>query len=178
MNPSLTIDNSGRRLDGCYLGGLIVFWIIWAPATIWVTAMAISDFHIFWAVWLVFGYVGVLGIPYVMIQSRKPHRLEATDDALIVHGTGLPFTKVVKIPREQRIELHFGHYEDSNESESVATLNLISGNSLWTKRIMISPLMHPSEKRQIFRQIKAFLIDHGFNVEVVDDHPKSRGEDD
>jgi hypothetical protein len=178
MNPQLVIENTGRRPDGCYFGFLVIFWIIWTPLTAWATVITFLDFSFFWILLLPFGYVGVLGFPYMLIQSRKPQILESTPDSLTIRGTGIPFSRVVEIPRGQSIKLHFGHYVDSRGGESVVTLNIISGSSLWTRRIMIAPLSHPTEKRQIFRDLRSFLKEHKFNVEVDDDHPKSRSEQD
>lgn len=178
MNPTLVIDNSGRRSDGCYLGFLVLFWIVWTPVTVWATLEAFSDFNLFWVVWLPFGYIGMLGIPFMLWQSRKPQVLESAPDSLQIRGTGLPFARVVTIPRGQKIKLHFGHYGDDGEGESVATLNVFSGSSWWTRRIMIAPLAHPSEKRKIFHEVEAFLTENGFNIELDDDHPKTRSEQD
>ena len=178
MNPTLVIKNAGRRLDRFYVGFLVLFWMIWTPVTAWATAIALSDFSFFWVLWLPFGYVGVCGIPYMLIQSRKPQTLEATADALVIHGTGIPFTRVVAIPRDQEIKLHFGRYDDGSEGESVTTLNIFSRTSWWTRRIMIAPLSHPEEKRQIFRDLRAFLSENGFRIQVNDEHLKTRNEQD
>jgi len=178
MNPTLVITNAGCRPDGCYVGFLSIFWIIWTPVTAFATAAALSEFRFFWLLWLPFGYVGVFGIPYMLIQSRKPQTLEATPDALIIHGTGIPFVRVVEIPRAQEIHLHFGLYDDASDGESFTTLNIFSGTSWWTRRIMIAPLSHPKEKRQIFRDLRTFLSENGFRIQVEDNHPKTRSEQD
>ena len=174
MNPFLTIENIGRRRDRFYIGFLVIFWIIWTPCTIIATTLAISDFSFFWLIWLPFGYIGLLGIPFVLIESRKPQTLEATTDSLLIHGTGIPFSRTVAIPRTRSITLNFGNYSESDESESVATLNIISKDSWWKKRIMISALSHPTEKRKIFRSLKRFLTENDFLLHVEDNHPKSR----
>lgn len=178
MNPTLVIKNVGRRPDRCYLGFLSIFWVIWTPVTAWATATAFSDFSFFWVLWLPFGYLGVLGIPYMLIQSRKPQTLEATPNSLVIHGTGIPFARVVEIPRDQGIKLHFGRHDDGSDGESVATLNIFSGTSWWTRRIMIAPLSHPKEKRQIFRNLRTFLSENGFRIQVEDEHPETRSEQD
>lgn len=174
MNSVLIIDKAGLRKDGCYLGGLSIFWIIWTPVTVCATVIAFSDFSFFWLVWLVFGYVGVLGIPYMLLDSMKPHKFEATTYSLIIRGTGIPFARVIDIPRSQPIKIHLGHYDD----ESVVTLNIFSGVSAWTRRIMIAPLSHPMEKRRIFGELQTFLSENNFEVHVEDDHPKTRCEED
>ena len=176
MALSITIENSKQRHDKLYVGCLVVFWIIWTPLTCFVTFLAITHFHWFFVLWLVFGYLGVIGIPWTIIQSHKPQTLEASEDALIIRGTGVLFKNVIHIPREKLITLHIGHYEDGNDTESVVTLNLFSGQSPWTQRVMISPLAHPSEKRHIFHQLELFLSANGFQFEVKDEHPKTRSE--
>ena len=77
------------------------------------------------------------------------------------------------IPRDQKIKLYFGHYGDDGECESVATLNIFSGTSWWTRRMMIAQLAHPIEKRQIFHEVEAFLTENGFNLYIDDAHPKT-----
>lgn len=168
MYPTLDIRNEGRRIDGCYFSLLLAFWITWTLTTVWVTLEVTSNFNIDGMLWLVFAYLGVVGIPYLIGNSQKPQRLVATGDSLIVYGSGIPFKSRVRIPRDQPIELHFGHYAEG-DVEAVATLNLVSGDSFWTRRIMISPLSHPDEKREIFREIRSFLKDQGFLLEVVED---------
>lgn len=175
MASSLTIENSNRWPDKLYIGLLSAFWIIWAPATAWVTFLAITDFHIFFLLWLPFGYLGVLLVPWIMIQSRKPQVLEATEGMLIFHGNGTPFFNVINIPRCQLFKLHIGHY-DNGEGESVVTLNLLYGGADSINRIMISPLSHPLEKRKVFREVEAFLQENGFLLEIQDDHPASKTE--
>jgi hypothetical protein len=34
MEKSLTIETSGKQLDGCYFMGLTMFWIFWTPLTL------------------------------------------------------------------------------------------------------------------------------------------------
>lgn len=142
--------------------------------TVWATFAAFSDFHLFWVVWLPFGYIGVLGIPSVLLNSRRAQTLESTPDSLRIHRTGIPFSRVVTIPRGQKITLHLGHYGDDGEGESVVTLNVFSGSSWWKRRIMIAQLAHPKEKRKIFHEVEAFLHENGFDAEIDDDHPKTR----
>ena len=176
MNPTLAITNTGRRPDGCYLGCLTICWMIWTPATALATVAALTDFSFFWVLWLAVGYVGVFGIPYMLIESRKPQTLEATADSLVIHGTGIPFARVIEIPRDQKIELHLGRYDDGGDGESFVSLNIFSGTSWWTKRVMIAPLSHPEEKRQIFRDLQTFLSENRFRIHVADEHPKTRNE--
>lgn len=178
MNPTLVIDSKGRRIDKFYAGFLIIFWIIWTPITALATLAAITKFNWFWVLWLPFGYLGVFIIPYAFLQSGKPQEFEATSDSLVFRGTGNPFVKTIEIPRKQTITLHFGHYGDVGDSESVPTLNMITKRSRSTRRIMISPLTHPNEKRQILRDLSIFLVENGFDVLVQDEHPKSRDEQD
>lgn len=163
METSITIENSGRRSDVAYTGCLCVFWLIWTPVTIGVTYLAYSDFHIFFVIWLLFGYLGVFGVPWTLIQSRRPQRLVATEQDLIIDGGNNPFQKIVRMPRNKVIKLYFGHYDDG-EVEAVVTLNLFSG----AKRVMISQLSHPTEKREIFETISKFLEENEFNVEIED----------
>ncbi len=178
MNPTLVIENARRRPDAFYLIFLAFFWLIWTPLTGFAQYFAITDFHWFFVIWLPFGYIGVLGIPWMVIQSLKPQKLEATPDALRIHGSGVPFRRVVDLPRDREIKLHIGHAEEDSEGEMVATLNLLSDASWYQRRIMISPLSHPEEKPRLFRLIKSFLCENGFEVVIEDKHPKTRTSED
>jgi len=172
MNPSITIRNAGRPLDKWYVGFLSLFWLVWTLGAAWATVSALTDFHFFWILWLPFAFLGVYLPPYIILSFRKPQKFEATSECLIVHRTGIPFKQVVKIPREQVIKLYFGRYDDGN-GEAARTLNIFSENSFWTRRIMISTLSHSNEKRKIFQQLRTFLTENGFALEIVDHHPNS-----
>lgn len=165
-------------MDRFYVGSVVVFWIIWLPMTAVATVIAVSDFHVLWLLWLPIGFAGALLIPYFLYQARKPQIIEATPDSLIVRGTGEPFVRTVVIPREEVIRLRFGHVRGEDEYEMVATLNILTEGPWWKRRILIAPLVHPREKREIFRDLRAFLSGNGFRVEIEDTHSRSRSEQD
>ena len=178
MPRTLPIESSGRRVDRIYLGCLVVFWIIWTPLTAFVTILAIRDFSYMLLLWLVFGYLGVFSIPFVLWSARKPQKLIATAEALIVEGTGIPFRSRLAIPREDLRKLHFGYSKGTDgESESIPTLSLFFRGPWWCKRIMLGPLAHPTEKRKIYEEVAEFLRENEFTVEVADTHEPSRPKD-
>ena len=61
--PRLIINTKGLKKDKFYIGGLIVFWLIWTPITLFFCIGAIVDFHWFLLIWLPFGLAGVILIP-------------------------------------------------------------------------------------------------------------------
>ena len=176
MESSITIESSGKQLDGCYFMGLTLFWMVWTPLTLLCTWGAITHFHFFWVIWLAGAYVGVVLPPVMMFRSRLPQKIEVTEDALIIHRPGLTLQKFIRISRDHPLRLHLGHYRDSHDDvESVVSLDLIYDMSTPMGRIRIAPLVHVTEKRRMLHQIEAFLRGHGFDLVVDDAEGGSRG---
>lgn len=155
------IDPRRYRGDRFYLGFLVVFWLIWAPATLFVTGLLLTEGgpKVFLAFWLLFGWAGTLMIPVTLFTRKRKQRLAVEADRLLVYGTQ-PFSRR---PQEIRREHLEAFTLERYDEESVVTLNLFL--SRWPKRIMLGAMVHPDGKVSLFPQIAAFLREHGFVFE-------------
>ena len=165
----IVIPSKGKRKDKGYIGCLSIFWIIWTPATAVVTYLAFTQFRIFFFIWLIFGYGGVVLIPLRLLGMNKPQVLLFNGDHLIIKGTGWPFQKTIHVGKDGIKALTLEYYE-SSEDESVWTLNLIQKRENLNKRIMLAQFLHPEEKAKLFWKIKDFLERHGFIFETKNDY--------
>ena len=139
------IDPAQYRTDHAYVGCLLIFWIFWVPVTAIVTALALSDGRLFFYIWLTFGYLGTIAIPYALISRNRKQSLEVALDSLIVRGTGILPSSSVRIERHYVIALGLGNYDE----ESIQTLNLWHGSDEKRKRISLAAFVHPKDKVQI-----------------------------
>lgn len=156
------IDPRRFRKDRFQAGFLVVFWILWAPATFFVTGMLATGEgpRFFLLFWLCFGWLGVLLVPWALLTRNRKQRLTLSAGRLLVSGTSLlPWSKQ-EIRREELRALTFEHYGD----ESVLTLNLFVTGLLG--RVMLAALVHPDGKQILFGEIAQFLREHGFRFEA------------
>ena len=169
----MTIQTSGRYVidprdfhtDRAYVGCLAAFWLIWAPATAITTYLAYTERHPFFFIWLVFGYLGTIGIPVAIFFKNKKQILEAAGNSLVVYGTmGYPWSRV-EIDKENLHALTLEHYEE-HDRESVYTLNLFQTSGVRPHRIMLASFVHSKDKATLFEEIREFLQNNGFEFQV------------
>lgn len=159
------IDPRDYRTDRVGIGCLIAFWLIWAPATAITTYLAYTKHDTFLSVWLVFGYLGTIGIPIALFFKNQKQVLEIAGDSLVVHGAmGNPWSKV-RIHKQNLKRITLEHYEDP-DTESVCTLNLFQKPEVRPQRIMLASFLHPKDKVIIFEDIREFLQNNGFEFTV------------
>ena len=169
----VTIQTSGRyvidprdyRTDRLYVGCLVAFWLIWAPATVIVTYLAYTERHPFFFIWLIFGYLGTIGIPVAIFFKNRKQVIEAAGDSLVVYGTmGYPWSKL-RIYKRDLQALTLEHYEE-DDPEAVYTLNLLQKPGIRTQRIMLASFVHPKDKAILFEEIREFLQKNGFEFQL------------
>ena len=169
----MTIQTSGRYVidprdfhtDRVYIGFLVVFWLIWAPASTSIIYVTYSEGSLFFFVWLVFGTLGTIGIPLALIFKNKKQVLEAAGNSLVVYGTqGYPWSRV-EIDKENLHALTLEHYEE-HDRESVYTLNLFQEPGARPHRIMLASFVHSKDKAILFEEIREFLQNNGFEFQV------------
>ena len=125
----------------CFLSVFMaLFWIIWTPTTIFVTHLLLTGKGpaIFFFVWLIFGYLGVILIPASWFLRYTVERIEIDD-----------ITRI-----------DFGHFDD----ESIKTLNIRKGS----RRDMIAYWAKDEFRKVLFEAIRAHLIEIGSKIEVID----------
>jgi hypothetical protein len=156
------IDPRNYRTNRLYTGCLMLFWIIWAPLTAFMTVAAFSALSPFLLVWLLFGYVGTCVVPYAICTRNRKHILEVAGESLVVHGTGFLPRSSVHINKQHLDALTLEHYDNGFDRESIYTLNLFQKPGVRPKRIMLASFVHPREKTILLAEIQVFLHDHGF----------------
>jgi hypothetical protein len=167
------IDPRDFRRDRVLIGIMVVFWLIWAPATAVVTYLAITDPKPFFFLWLVGGYLGTIIIPVSLFRMNKKQVLEVAGDTLVVDTLAIipPFkVRIDKLDLQAlTLERYQGH---SRHGDTVFTLNLIRKGSLWPKRISLAHYVKLEDQAIIFEEIKEFLQKNGF---VFDTKNESTG---
>jgi len=159
------IDPRDFRTDGSYVGWLVVFWLIWAPATAIATYYAYTQLDPFFIIWSIFGWLPTIGIPVSLFTKKTKQILEVTGKSLVVNGIqGYPSFRA-EIDKQNLKALTLEHYEDS-DSESVYTLNLFQKSEFQPDRIMLASFVHPKDKAVLFDEIREFLQKNGFVFEV------------
>jgi hypothetical protein len=165
VNIKYVIDPRDFRTDHFYTGCLVVFWLIWAPATAIVTWLAFTDHSPFFFIWLIFGYLGTVGIPLALLNKNRKQTLEVSGESLIITGAGTLPTSKMRIHKQNLRALTLEHYDDSDQ-ESVCTLNLLQKPGHRPARIMLASFVHPKDKVVLIEEISTFLHSHGFVFEV------------
>lgn len=156
------IDPRRFRKDRFYTGFLIVFWIIWAPVTLLVTGFAATGEgpQAFLYLWLCFGWLGVILVPYTLLTRNRKQRLTASAGRLLIRGTTLLPWKRQEVRRGDLKALTLERHDD----ESVLTLNLFVKG--FPGRVMLAPLVHPDGKEILFHELAHFLRGLGFQFEA------------
>ena len=171
MNPNqesakYVIDPRKYRTYRFYAGCMLIFWLIWTPLTLVVTYLACTQGNPFLFVWMIFGYVGVVGIPLVILSRNRKQILEVVGDSVIIKGTGILPTSKIRIYGRNLRSLTLEHYDDTFDRESVYTLNLLQKTGAHPERIMLAQFVHPRDKAIILEEIRTFLSNHGFHFNV------------
>ena len=162
----LGIDWDNRRVpkDNFLFIFIILFWLIWFPVTLFVTGLLCYSIAegdlcttLFLSVWLLFGWGGVLLIPYGLLGRWTSEWIEISPDS-ITHGQrGLWYPKPRTFPFADGVQLLFGYYWD----ESVRMLHLISeGKVLFERRSLVGYWLNLRLKEEVFQTIEAFVQAH------------------
>jgi hypothetical protein len=153
-----------------YIGVLLAFWLIWTPVTAVITLLAIFKPHPFFFIWLTFGYLGTILIPFVLLRMNKRQLLEVTEDSLLIYGTGFRPSSHVSILKQNLAALTLEHHCERRggrkHGEGVYTLNLFQKRGVRSRRIMLASFVHPKDKAILLGEIEVFLFSHGFELEV------------
>ena len=162
---TLTIEWSNRDIkkSGCLTIFVAFFWLVWTPATLAVTGLLFfgDGPKLFFAVWLLFGYLGVLGIPiwWSIRWARESVEFDQTSYKHRLIGYPKWFQKDWRL--EQLTLIHYGFYDDE---ESFPTLSVISGKS----RDIVACWASPDITHELFGVIKEFLESEQLDVPTVD----------
>jgi hypothetical protein len=165
MSLSLSWDNRVVRKDRLLTWFLVLFWIIWAPATFLVSALAVNAKGaelLFFLVWLVFAWSGTILIPYILLMRRWRESVVVDTAAIAMNFSGPLAKRARTLPLDSVVEISFGRLSE----ESIVTLNIMLSQSVpfWSRRQMLGYWLSAELKEQLFEAIKAFVETHGLNV--------------
>jgi hypothetical protein len=84
---TLRFEWSNRHVskDNYLAIALILFWLMWAPATVFATGLAVESANFCVAAWCVCAWLGTLLIPYCLLGRAWLEWIEITPDS-IAHG--------------------------------------------------------------------------------------------
>jgi hypothetical protein len=162
---TLRLDWDNRKMpkDQGITCSLTVFWLIWAPLTVYVTVLLIVNCvkpdpnAFFLAVWCVFGWLGTLGIPYGFCQRRWSEWIEISKENITCGWTGRGAPRAKSFSMQDLRELYLGHYGQQGDTESTATLNLLTARSIRGRRVLIGYWLAPHVKGRLYDLIADFV---------------------
>jgi hypothetical protein len=160
----LALDNRRLPKDNFTFGFLVLFWVIWAPLTVFCTTVLYfavwsgnAETAIFFTVWCTFGWLGTLLIPYTLLGRWRSEWIKVSP-ASISHGFSGPWApKTRTYLLGPDVKLALGRFEE----DSIVTLSLV-----WTspfglqKRALFAYWLAPNSKEQVFLAIAAFVAAH------------------
>jgi hypothetical protein len=149
------IDPRRYRKDRFYFGCLVLFWLPWTPMTLLITWAAVIEFDWFYAIWLIGGYLGVLGIPLAILNRNRKEYIVIQGELIAVQGTGILPKSMVRFPKSNLKELGLGHYNE----ESLLSLNRFHEDQ-FPHRITLAAFVDPKDKAVLFTEIASFLRSH------------------
>jgi hypothetical protein len=160
-------DNRQVRKDGCTFFFLLVFWIIWAPATVFVTGLLLVDDgggRWFFAIWLVFGWLGTLGIPYTFLGRSWREWIEISAHTVCHGHEGFLAPRRKSFPLDTILCIFFGHVGD----ETPVTLSVfrVPGRLGLRNQHLFGYWLAPELKKQMFDRIEAFVRDKELSLRM------------
>ena len=161
----LSWDNRTVPKDNFTCGCLVLFWLIWAPATVFVTWLLFyGDNPVFFAIWLIFGLLGTLLIPYSLLGRLWSEWIEVSPTA-ITHGfEGRWSPKPKTFPTGPDVKLTLGSYGD----ETMVTLNVVwMRQSGFEGRAILGYWLNPKIKEQVFQAISTFVKAHKIPLKII-----------
>lgn len=147
----------------CFLTVFMLgFWLVWTPVTLLITYLLFSGEGpaLFFVIWLIFGYAGVIGIPLTWMLRWTIERIELDNKVYRHYYVNMPNWFPRQWPTDELTQIDFGHYDD----ESVTTLNIRRGR----KRDMVACWAKDDFRQALFEVIRNHITELGIEVPVVD----------
>jgi hypothetical protein len=159
-------DNRQVRKDGCTLCFFVVFWIIWAPVTVFVTGLFLVDAgpRWFFAFWLIFGWLGTLGIPYAVLGRFWKEWIEISEHAFRHGRQGFLAPRPKSFPLDTILCVFYGHCDE--ETFAALTIFRVPGRLGVANRHQFGCWLAPDLKKQIFDRIEAFVQQNGLVLQM------------
>lgn len=141
---------------------MLGFWIVWTPITLFCTYMLFSGEGpvIFLSIWLIFGYLGVFGIPLSWMLRWTTERIELDDKSYRHYHVGMPRWFSREWSTDDLSQIDFGHYDE----ESITTLSVRCGR----KRDMIAYWANDDFRLNLFDALRSHVAELGIEISIVD----------
>ena len=164
LGKRLIVEWDNREIPrSCFLTIFMLgFWIVWTPVTLFLTYLLFSGEGpaIFLSIWLIFGYLGVIGIPMTWMLRWTVERIELDGKTYRHYHVGMPQWFSREWATEDLTQIDFGHYDE----ESITTLNVRRGR----KRDMIAYWAQDDFRLTIFDALRSHIAELGVDTPVVD----------
>ena len=164
LGKRLIIEWDNREISrSCFLTIFMLgFWFVWTPVTLFLTYLLFTGEGpaIFLSIWLIFGYLGVIGIPVTWMLRWTVERIELDDKKYRHYHVGMPRWFSREWATFDLTQIDFGHYDE----ESITTLNVRRGG----KRDMIAYWAHDEFRQELFDTIRSHVDELGIKTPVVD----------
>ena len=164
LGKRLIVEWDNREIPrSCFLTIFTLgFWIVWTPVTLFLTYLLFSGEGpaIFLSIWLIFGYLGVIGIPMTWMLRWAVERIELDGKTYRHYHVGMPQWFSREWATEDLTQIDFGHYDE----ESITTLNVRRGR----KRDMIAYWAQDDFRLTIFDALRSHIAELGVDTPVVD----------
>ena len=164
----LTIEWDNRRVlqDRFVFWFLVLFWVIWCPATLFMTAVLFTPGpednprpYLFLVIWLFFGWFGTIGIPLFLLNRRSVEWIEISQTGVSIGLRGPLPQKLRHLEWSQIDEIALGRYNDGSDHESMVTVNvfLTRGKFGQRKRLMPGYWLASGLKEAVYERIRSFI---------------------
>jgi len=149
---------------------LILFWLMWAPATVYMSSLLYQGELVLWfgILWCGLGWLGTLAVPIGFLSRRWSEWLIISPTTITYGCRGFlaPNPKTYAIsPEGQDVELVYGFLPSKvpvgrdRGPETIITLSLFGPWIFgWQKRTIIGYWLAQSLKMHIFAAIRTFVV--------------------
>src|SRR5207249_3452331 len=124
---------------------------------------------IFFVIWLIFGWVGTIGIPLTLLQRRWSEWIVISSESFVYGQKGFLVRKPKTIPISTIFKIGIGRYAgeyDQTDRDSMVSLNIHCFTSKKRKRHRsIGFWLHPKLKEEVFQRIQEFANKHQLPVQ-------------
>jgi hypothetical protein len=159
-------DNRLVRRDRFTFWFMVLFWVIWCPATLFMTLMLYTAAsmdspiaYLFLVIWLVGGWLGTIGIPLFLLNRRSVEWIEIGQTGVSIGLRGPLPQKLRHLAWSQIDEIALGRYNDGSDHESMMTVNvfLTRGKYGLRRRLIPGYWLANGLKEEIYERIRSFI---------------------
>jgi hypothetical protein len=151
----ITYDANQARKSyfmGCVM---ILFYIIWLPLTLIVTFLLINEpANLFFWIWLIAGYTGVILIPVTLCQWRAKERYVFSASELRMQFNIILRSKQIILTPEDSPIITFG----GEGEETVYSINIFYKRNNRRKRVFLAFFLNHDDKYRLFKELKKYMI--------------------